>query len=131
LNCHILGKQTLVGAWVLLIDFSNPFQELLCPPLLEETHQRRSKSFTRIGRHLGDCGLGAASLLDIAARNLLEIEVSRNVGGDEDVCQFSIGHQQFWYEVDIPVICPSILLPGFFSGANVAILLEQLWGIVS
>ena len=65
-------------------------------------------------------------MLDVAASNLLELEISRNVGGDKDVGQLSVGHEQLGDQVDVPVVDATILLPGLLAGLDVAVLLEQL-----
>ena len=62
----------------------------------------------------------------IAARNLLELEVSGDVGGDEDVGQLARGHEELGDEVDVPVVETAIFLPRLLALVEVAILLEEL-----
>lgn len=125
-----LGKfswqQTCMSGRVIFLEITNPFQELLGPPLLEHSHQRRAQRLVGIRGDLGHGGLGTLALLNIAASNLLELEVSCDVRGDQDIRQFAVGHQQLWNQVDVPVVNPAVFLPGLLSGADVAILLEQL-----
>lgn len=111
---------------VILLKFTDPFQELLRPPLLEHSHKRRAQGLVGIRGDLGHGSLGALALLDIAASDLLELEVSRNIGGNEDIRQLAVGHKQLGDQVDVPVVDSAILLPGLLAGADVAILLEQL-----
>lgn len=121
-----LMRRTMVTSRVILFEFTNPFQELLRSPLLKHSHQRRAQGLVGIRGDLGHVGLAAVALLDVAASNLLELKVSRNIGGNQDIRQLAVGHQQLGDQVDVPVVDPSILLPGFLAGANVAVLLEQL-----
>lgn len=118
--------RTLVSRRVVLFEFTNPFQELLRPPFLEHAHERRAQSFACIGRHLGHCRLGSLSLLNVATGDLLELEVSRNVGGNQNVCQLAVRHQKLGHQVHVPVVDTAILLPRFLAGADVAIFLEEL-----
>jgi hypothetical protein len=64
--------------------------------------------------------------LDIASCHLPELEVSCNVGGNEDIRQFARGHQELGYEVNVPVVDAAVLLPWFLPLVVVAILLEEL-----
>lgn len=117
-----------MGSRVLLLELSNPLEELLGSSLLEQTHQRGPQSLTGVRGHLGHGRLGSLALLDIAAGDLLELQVSRNISGDQDVGQLSVCHQQLGDQVDVPVVDPPILLPRLLAGAEVAVLLEQLRG---
>lgn len=132
-QCHEVVKaqllRTLVSGGIALVEFAHPLQELLGSPLLKHAHEGRTQSFTGIRGHLGDGGLGTLSLLDVAARNLLELEVSRDIGGNQNVGQVAIGHQQLGNQVDVPVVDTAILLPGLLAGANVAVLLKELQGV--
>jgi hypothetical protein len=64
--------------------------------------------------------------LDEAACDLSELEVSCDVGGDENVGQLAVGHQKLGNQVDVPVIDTAVLLPWLFALLVVAVLLEQL-----
>ena len=119
-------QQTCMGGRVIFLEITNPLQELLSPPLLEHPHQRRAQGLVGIRGDLGHGSLGTLALLDIAASNLFELEVSCDIRGDQDIRQFAVGHQQLWNQVDVPVVNPAVFLPGLLSGADVAILLEQL-----
>jgi hypothetical protein len=63
-------------------------------------------------------------LLYVASGNLLELEVLCDVGRDEDVGELAVGHEELWYEVDVPVVHASVLLPWFAGGLSIS--LEQL-----
>ena len=117
---------TLVRSRVFRLEFANPFQELLSPALLEHAHGRRAQSFTCVGRHLGHSGLGTLSLLDVATGNLLELEVSRNIGRNQNVRQLAICHQQLRHQIHVPVVDAAILLPGLLAGGDGAVFLEKL-----
>jgi hypothetical protein len=64
-------------------------------------------------------------LLDVAASNLLELEVSCDIGGDQDVGEFAVAHQELGNKVDVPVVDPAVLLPRLGAFLVVAISLEQ------
>lgn len=112
-------------AWIILVEFKAPVQELPCPELLKCTHESRVPSFSWL---IGDLCDFFFSLLDVVTRDLLEFEVSGHIGGDENVCQVPIRHQELRDQVDIPVVRPPIFLPGLFSFTNIAIFSEQLEG---
>jgi hypothetical protein len=65
-------------------------------------------------------------LLDKAAGNLLELEISGDIGRDQNVGEFAIGHEEFGDEIDVPVVDAAVLLPRFLSFVVGAIFLEQL-----
>jgi hypothetical protein len=64
-------------------------------------------------------------LLHIAACNLLELEVSCDVCGDEDVGELAVAHQELRDEVDVPVVDAAVLLPRLGALLVVAVSLEQ------
>lgn len=120
---------TLVGGGVLLLVGTNPLEEATRTPLLEETHQRRAQSLASVRGDLGNGGLGALALLDEAASNLLELEVSGNIGRDEDVGELAVRHEQLGHKVDVPVVDAAVLLPRLLALGVVAVLLEHLLGV--
>lgn len=115
---------TLVGGGVLGVEGANPLDEGLHATLLKDTHEGRLESLASIRGDLGDGGLGGSALLNVAAGNLLELEVAGDVGGDENVGQLARGHEQLGNKVNVPVVETAILLPGLARG--VAVLLEEL-----
>lgn len=57
---------------------------------------------------------------------MLELEISRDVGGDENVGEFAVCHQQLGHQVDVPIVDTAVLLPWFCACGEVAILLEEV-----
>lgn len=112
---------------VVLFKSSNPLQELFRPSLFKQSHQRRAQCFGSGGRNFSHSRPGPCSLLHKAACDLLEFKVSSDIGGNEDVREFAIGHEQFGYEVDVPVVDSAVFLPRFLTVLEVAIFLEQLF----
>jgi hypothetical protein len=121
---------TLVCGRVLDIEAANPLDEALHAALLEDAHEGRLESLAGIGWDLGDSSLGPIALLHVAPCNLLELEVSSDVGGHEDVGQLAGGHEQLRDQVDVPVVGASVFLPWLVALAVVAILLEELGGVL-
>lgn len=116
---------------IALAESANPLNEGLHPSLLEYTHQGRSQSFTSIRGDLRNGGFGTSTLLHIASCHLSELKVSCDIGGHEDVCQFSARHEELRNEVDVPVVDPSILLPWLLPFVIVSVLLEELGEVSS
>jgi len=85
-------SHTIVSGRIFLLELANPLKELLGSALLKETHERRAQSLTGIGGHLGHGRLGTLALLNIAAGDLLELEVSGDIGGNQNVGQLAVGH---------------------------------------
>jgi hypothetical protein len=110
---------------VILLVCADELQELLCSSLLEQTHQRTAESLRGIRGDLCDVGLVAGASLDVTASNLLEFEVSGDIGRDENVGEFSVGHEEFGNEIDVPVVGAAVLLP-WLAAVVVAVLLEEL-----
>ena len=123
-------KLTLVRSRVALLERANPLEEAPRPPLLEKTHKRRPQSLAGIRRNPGDSCLGTLALLHETASNLLELEVSGDVGGHEDVGQLAGGHEQLGDQVDVPVVGAAVFLPWLVALAVVAVLLEELGGVL-
>jgi len=111
---------------ILWVKGANPLNEGLHATLLEYAHEGGLQSLAGIGWDLGDGGLGAGALLDVAASDLLELEVAGDVGGDEDVGQLARGHEELGNEVNVPVVGTAVSLPWLLSLVVVAVLLEQL-----
>jgi hypothetical protein len=63
--------------------------------------------------------------LHIASSNLLELQVSCNIGGDKDVGELAVAHQELRDEVDVPVVDAAVLLPRLGALLVVAVSLEQ------
>jgi hypothetical protein len=114
-----------VCAWICLIKVANPLQEVLRASLLEQAHERRFEGLACVRGHLCDRRLSTVSLLDIAASDLLELQVSCDIGGDQDVGELAVAHQELRDKVDVPVVYPAVLLPRLSALLVVAISLEQ------
>lgn len=115
---------------VLGVESANPLNEGLHASLLEDTHERRSQSLGGIRGHLGDGSLVGGTLLDVAASDLLELEVPCDIGRNENVGQLAGGHEELGDKVDVPVVEAAILLPGILAFAEVSVLLEELWYVI-
>ena len=81
---------------VLVLPALQELEELLCSPLLEETHERTLDRLHLRGRHLGDLAI----TIDEAACDLLELEVAGDVGVDENLGQLSRRDDELGDEVD-------------------------------
>lgn len=110
---------------VLLLVCANELQELLCSSLLKKTHQGTAESLGGIRGNLCDVGLASGTSLDVTASDLLKFEVSGNIGRDENVGEFSVGHEELGNKVDVPVVGATVLLP-WLATVVVAVLLEEL-----
>ena len=104
-----MTRPTLVRCWIVELVLSDPFEERPGPAFLEQSHEGGCESLLGSGWHLGNGCLRALPLLHVTARNLLELQVLCNVGGDKDVCKLSIGHEQLGDEVDVPVVGAAIV----------------------
>jgi hypothetical protein len=125
-----MEERTLVCAGILGVETANPLDERLHASLLKESHKGGSQSLSGIRRNLGDGGLVGGTLLDVAASDLLELEISCDIGRDENVGQFAGGHEELGDKVDVPVVEATILLPGLLAFAEVSVLLEELYSVV-
>lgn len=112
---------TQVSTGIILLELANPLQKLLCASLLKETHERGTESFTSVRRDLGNGGFGALSLLYVTSSNLSKLKVSCDVGGNQNVCQFTVGHEQLGDQVHVPVVHAAIFLPWLLAVANVSV----------
>jgi hypothetical protein len=118
-------EHTIVCLRVGLIKASYPLQEVLRTSLLKEAHERALQGLGCIRGHLCDRGFRSVALLDIAACDLLELEVSCDVGGDEDIGELAVAHQELGDEVDVPVVDAAVLLPGLGALLVVSVPLEE------
>lgn len=112
---------------VVYIEGAYPLDEALHASFLEDAHEWGAESLGSIGGNLGNGGLGTLALLDEAAGDLPEFQVAGDVGRDQDVGQLAGGHEELGDQVDVPVVGTAVLLPGLFTGVEVAIFLEQLY----
>lgn len=108
------------------VEGSNPLNEPLHSPLLKQTHQRRSQSLSRIRGNLCNSRPRPGALLDVAARHLSKLQVSCDIGRDENVGQLAAGHEEFGNEINVPVVDSAVLLPWLLALVVVSVLLEEL-----
>jgi hypothetical protein len=116
---------------ILVFEVAHELEELFGPSLLKDAHEGTTQCFSWSIWYLCHCSLRPAALLDVAASYLLELKVSCNVGGNEDIGKFSIRHEELRHEVDVPVVGAAILLPWFLALRVVAIFLEELIMLVT
>ena len=93
---RILKRLTLVGRRVIVLPVLKELEELLCPPLLKETHER---TLDRLHLRTGDFG-DLAVAVDVTARNLLELEVARYIGVDKDAGELARRDDELGDEID-------------------------------
>lgn len=82
---HLDGKHTLVGSGIIVFPALQELEELLSAALFEEAHQGAPDSLHLRARNLGDASIA----IDKAACDLLELEITGDVGVDEDLGQLS------------------------------------------
>jgi len=71
-----VGERTLVGNRIVISPSLEELEELLRPPFLEQTHKWTGESLHLCAGNLGDPTIA----VDEATRDLLELEISCNVG---------------------------------------------------
>ena len=81
---------------ILVLPTLKELEELLCPPLLKETHERTLDRLHLRARDFGDLAIA----VDEAARDLLELEVARHVRVHEDARQLAGRDDELGDEVD-------------------------------
>lgn len=118
-----------MGSRILGVECANPLNEGLHASLLKDAHERRLEGFASIRGHLGNSGLVRGTLLNVAAGNLLEFEISGYVGGDENIGQLSGGHEELGNEINVPVVESAVVLPWLFTGLEVSVLLKELYAL--
>lgn len=108
-------------------ELPNPLQELLCSSLLEQSKQRGAQG---LGGTRGDL-VHIISLVDVAASDRRELDILMDVGRGENTRKVTVGHQQLRHEVDVPVMGPAVFLPRLLPSGDIAVLLEQLLGVLA
>ena len=110
-------EHTLVSSRVLVLPALKELEELLCPPLLKETHKRALDRLHLRTRHLGDLAIA----VDITAGDLLELEVPSDVGVDEDASELSRGDDELGNEIDGVVAVAAEVLGDSLIGPELAV----------
>ncbi|KAF1756417.1 hypothetical protein GCK72_012870 [Caenorhabditis remanei] len=95
----VVWIQSLPRLRLVLIELLNPDEELLEATLLEHSHEGSGKSLHLIGWHLVDL----SAFHDERRLDRLEFQVTSDTGMDEKLDERSVGHQEFWDQVDVPV----------------------------
>lgn len=111
---------------VTLVECADPLDERLHSPLLKDAHEGRCEGLSGVRWDLGDCGFRSSTLLNVAACNLLELKVSCNISGHQNVGELPARHQQLGNQVNVPVVGATVLLPWLLSCVIVSVLLEEL-----
>lgn len=111
---------TLVSRGVLVLPVLQKHEKVSRPTLLEQAHQAAPQRLALVGRDLVDLAI----TVDVGSSDLLEFEVSNDVGVDEHSGKVSAGQDELGNEVDGVV---SITSEGVGGGA-VAEFLEELRG---
>lgn len=90
-----------MGSRILIFPSLQKFEELLGPPLLENPHERATNCLHLIARNLRNLSFA----VDVAARNLLEVQITDDVRVHEDLCEFTRGDDKLWNEINsiVPV----------------------------
>ena len=115
---------TLMGRRVLVLPVLQELKELLCAALFKDPHKR-----TPDGLHLSAGNLrDPAVAVDEAAGDLLELEITSDIGVDEDLGQFSRGDDELGHEVDGVVTVASKVCWGFDTGPEFAVELANVSG---
>lgn len=102
----ILKRLTLVGRWVAVLPVLEEFKEFLCPPLLEEAHER---ALDRLHLRAGDLRYLAIAV-DVAAGDLLELEVAGHIGVNKNAGELARRDDEFGDEIDSIVAVATELL---------------------
>lgn len=119
---RIEEKHTLVGGGIVVLPSLQELEELLGTAFLKETHQRAPD-----GLHFRAGNLRNFSIaIDEAARDLLELEITGNIGVHEDLGQLPRGNNEFRDKIDGVVAVASKLGGGLLIGAEFAI---ELWAL--
>ena len=87
---------TLVCSGVIVPPALEELEELLCPPLLEETHERTLERFYLVTGDLGDLAITVHK----ATCDLFELEVTSDVGVDKDLSELSRGDDELGNKVN-------------------------------
>jgi hypothetical protein len=86
----------LVSCRIVVFPSLEELEELLRSPFLEEAHKRTGERLHLSARHLGN----PAIAVDETACDLLEFEIARNIGMDEDLGKLSRGDDELGDKID-------------------------------
>jgi len=114
---------TLMGSRVLVFPVLQELKELFGAALFKDAHERAPDSLHLSAGNLRD----SAVAVHEATGDLLELEITSDVGVDEDLGQFTGRDDEFGHEVDGVVAVASKVCGGFDAGPEFAVEL----GVVS
>jgi hypothetical protein len=106
---------------IIILPSLKEFKELLCPPLLKETHERTFDSF-----HFSTWYFGYPPItIDKAARDLLEFHISSDIGVDKNLCEFSRRNDEFRDQIDSIITVSTKLRGRCLVGSEFAVQLAR------
>ena len=111
-----------MSSGVLVLPPLKELEELLCSPLLKETHKGTLHSLQLVTWDLRDLSL----TIDKAAGDLLELQVTSYVGVDEDLRELAGCNDELGDEVDSVVAVASKLLRGRLVWPELAVKLTRM-----
>jgi hypothetical protein len=105
-----------MGCRIFILPALQELEELLCASFLEKPHQR-----TLDGLHLGTGHLGDLSIpIDITSGDLLEFQISSDIGVDQNLGEFPRGDDEFGNQINVIVAIPSQLCRWFSTVPELA-----------
>ena len=113
---------TLVSSRVLILPALQELEELLCPPLLKETHKWALHRLHLRTGHLADLAIA----VDKAACDLLELELTRHIGMDKDAGELARSDYEFGNEIDSVVAVAAELSGRGLIRAELAVELDSI-----
>ena len=113
-----------MGSGILILPALQELEELLGSPLLEEAHKWTFDRLNLIAGNLRDLAL----TVDKAASDLLELEVTGDIGVDEDASELSRGDDELGNEIDGVVAVAAEVLGDSLIGPELAVELHAYHG---
>lgn len=111
----------LMSRRIVILPALKEFEEFLGPPLLKDAHEGALDSLHLCAGNLGDLPIP----IDKASCNLLELEITGDVGVNKDLGQFSRGDNEFGNEIHGIVTVAPKLLRSYLIRTELAIKLEN------
>jgi len=119
----LIEVDPLMGCRVVIFPILEEGKEVPRPPLFKEAHQGRLQRLRFIRRYLGDFAIP----IDERASDLLEIEVTGDVGVDEDLGEFTGGDDELGDQVNCVVAVATELCWRLIRSLEVTIELSKGW----
>ena len=111
-----------MGSRVIVLPVLEELEELLCATFLKETHEWATDSLHLCAGNLRDLAVTE----DEGAGDLLELEVARNIGVDEDLRELSGCDDELGHQVHGVVAVTAELSWGCLVGAELAVELDTV-----